>query len=229
MPLPYTGSRGELNFEEDIIELLQKSGWENEVLKYKTVDELIANWKKIIFDRNRVTLNNVPLSDDEMERVLDVVRTQANTPVKANHFVNGRPIAIKRDSDSPDKQHAGHEVYLDLFSAAEIAAGSSRYQIAEQTYFSTDPQYNDRRGDLTLLINGMPVIHIELKASGEDVYEAANQFIKYANEGVWRGFMGLVQVFWAMTPEDAMFFSNAGSALAFNPAFFLSDVIIRCA
>lgn len=220
MPLPYTGSRGELNFEEDIIGLLQKSGWENEVLKNKTVDELIANWKKIIFDRNRVTLNNIPLSDDEMDRVLDVVRTQANTPVKANHFINGRPIAIKRDSDSPDKQHAGHEVYLDLFSAAEIAAGSSRYQIAEQTYFSTDPQYNDRRGDLTLLINGMPVIHIELKASGVDVYEAANQIIKYANEGVWRGFMGLVQVFWAMTPEDAMFFSNAGSATSFNPAFF---------
>lgn len=220
MPLPYTGSHGELNFEADVVELLTKAGWEREILKNKTVPELIDNWKTILFERNRKTLNNISLSDDEMDRVLDVVKLQANTPVKANHFVNGRPIAIKRDANSPDKQHAGHEVYLDLFEAAEIAGGSSRYQIAEQTYFSTNPQYNDRRGDITLLINGMPVIHIELKASGIDISEATNQIIKYANEGVWRGFMGLVQVFWAMTPEDAMFFANAGEPEYFNPEFF---------
>ena len=220
MPLPYTGNKGESNFEADLVELLTKAGWEKEILKNKTVPELIDNWKNILFERNRRTLNNVPLSDDEMDRVLDVVKLQANTPVKANHFVNGRPLAVKRDLDSPDTQHAGHEVYLDLFSAAEIAGGSSRYQIAEQTYFSTDPQYNNRRGDVTLLINGMPVIHIELKSSGVDVYEASNQIIKYANEGVWNGFMGLVQVFWAITPEDAMFFANAGAPNSFNPAFF---------
>ena len=155
MPLPYTGNKGESNFEADLVELLTKAGWEKEILKNKTVPELIDNWKNILFERNRRTLNNVPLSDDEMDRVLDVVKLQANTPVKANHFVNGRPLAVKRDLDSPDTQHAGHEVYLDLFSAAEIAGGSSRYQIAEQTYFSTDPQYNNRRGDVTLLINGM--------------------------------------------------------------------------
>lgn len=220
MSLPYSGPKGELNFEADVVELLTKTGWEKEILKNKTIPELIDNWKTILFDRNRKTLNNVPISDDEMERVLDVVRLQANTPVKANHFVNGRPIAIKRDLSSPDKQHAGKEVYLDLFSAAEIAGGSSRYQIAEQTYFSTDPQFNDRRGDITLLINGMPVIHIELKASGVDVYEASNQIIKYANEGVWNGFMSLVQVFWAITPKDAMFFANAGDPLKFNSSFF---------
>ena len=172
MPLPYTGNKGESNFEADLVKLLTKAGWEKEILKNKTVPELIDNWRNILFERN---------SDDEMDCVLDVVKLQANTPVKANHFVNGRPLAIKRDLDSPDTQHAGHEVYLDLFSAAEIAGGSSRYQIAEQTYFSTDPQYTDRRGDVTLLINGMPVIHIELKSSGVDVYEASNQIIKYAN------------------------------------------------
>ena len=220
MPLPYTGSRGELNFEADVIDLLTKAGWEKEILRNKTVPELIENWKEIIFERNRKVLNDVPLSSDEMDRVLDLVKLQANTPVKANQFINGRPIAIKRDADSADTQHAGHEVYLDLFSAAEIAGGSSRYQIAEQTYFSTNPQSNDRRGDITLLINGMPVIHLELKAAGVDVDEATNQITKYAQEGVWRGFMGLIQVFWAITPEDAVFFANAGDYTNYNPAFF---------
>ena len=220
MPLPYTGKRGELNFEEDVVELLTKAGWEPQVLKNKTVPELIENWKNILFERNRTSLNNIPLSDSEMDRVLDMVGLQANTPVKANNFINGPAIAIKRDTNSPDTKHAGLEVYLELFSASEIAGGSSRYQIAEQTYFGTDPQFNDRRGDITLLINGMPVIHIELKASGVDISEASNQITKYANEGIWKGFMGLVQVFWAITPEDALFFANAGNARDFNPAFF---------
>ena len=216
--MPYIGRKGELEFENDFIKLLQKMRWEQNVLKNKTIPELIKNWRDIIFERNRLTLNSVPLSDDEMNQVIDQVKMNANTPVKANHFINGRPIAIKRDLDSSDTQHAGHEVYLDLFSAKEIAGGTSRYQIAEQTYFEDGS--TDRRGDITLLINGMPVIHIELKASGVSVDEAANQIIKYAQEGVWKGFMGLVQVFWAITPEDAIYFANAGERQAFNPAFY---------
>ena len=196
--MPYTGRKGELEFEADLVDLLKTMGWEKEVLKEKTVPELIENWRSIIFERNRMALNGVPLSDDEMDQVMDTVRMMGNTPVKANHLINGRPIAIQRDSLSPDRQHAGHEVYLDLFSAKEIASGTSRYQIAEQTWFEGTTK---RQGDVTLLINGMPVIHIELKASGVSVDEAATQIVKYAQEGVWRGFMGLVQVFWAISPS----------------------------
>lgn len=215
--MPYTGRNGEREFENDFVKLLKPMGWDEDVLKEKTIPELIENWRNIIFERNRIALNGVPLSDDEMDQVMDIVRMQGNTPVKANHLINGRPIAIRRDLNSPDRQHAGHEVYLDLFSANEIAGGSSRYQIAEQTHFENATK---RKGDVTLLINGMPVIHIEFKASGISVDEAANQIVKYAQEGVWTGFMGLVQVFWAITPEDAIYFANAGERKAFNPAFF---------
>ena len=116
MPLPYTGSHGELNFEADFVDELRHAGWQ-EVLKNKTVPELIDNWRNIIFKRNRDTLNDIPLSDSEMDYLLDVMRSQANTPVKANHFINGPAVGIKRDSDSPDRQHAGKEVFLDLFSS----------------------------------------------------------------------------------------------------------------
>lgn len=215
--MPYTGRTGELEFEADFVALLQTAGWEKVVLKDKTVPELINNWRTIIFKRNRTTLNDVPLSDDEMDQVMDIVKMNGNTPVKANHLINGRQIAIRRDLNSRDIQHSGKEVYLDLFSAEEIAGGTSRYQIAEQTHFANATK---RKGDVTLLINGMPVIHIEFKASGVSVDEAANQIAKYAQEGVWTGFMGLVQVFWAITPEDALYFANPGPANAFNPAFY---------
>lgn len=223
MPLPYTGAHGELNFEADFIALLQQSGWEKQVLKNYTVEDLIANWRQILFERNRAVLHGVPLSDDEMQRVLDSLRQYADTPVKANHFLNSaeRGLAVRRDRDSKDTAHAGKEVYLNLFRAREIAGGSSRYQIAEQTQFiSTNPNYPDRRGDITLLIDGIPVIQIELKASGVDVFEAATQIQKYTKENIFKGFMGLVQVFWAISPEEALYFANPGSQDRFNPAFF---------
>lgn len=223
MPLPYTGPHGEQNFEADFIALLQQSGWEKQVLKNYTVKDLIANWRQILFERNRALLHGVPLSDDEMQQVLDGLRQYADTPVKANHFLNSaeRGLPIRRDRDSKDTAHAGKEVYLDLFRAREIAGGSSRYQIAEQTKFvSTHPNYPDRRGDITLLIDGIPVIQIELKASGVDVFEATTQLQKYTQENIFKGFMGLVQVFWAISPEDALYFANPGSHDRFHPAFF---------
>lgn len=223
MPLPYTGPHGELNFEADFIALLQQSGWEKKVLKNYTVKDLIANWRQILFERNRALLHGVPLSDDEMQQVLDGLRQYADTPVKANHFLNSaeRGLPIRRDRDSKDTAHAGKEVYLDLFRAREIAGGSSRYQIAEQTQFvSTHPNYPDRRGDITLLIDGIPVIQIELKASGVDVFEATTQIQKYTKENIFKGFLGLVQVFWAISPEDALYFANPGSHDRFHPAFF---------
>lgn len=222
MPLPYTGKHGELNFEADIVELMQQSGWEHTVLKNPTIDDLISNWRDIILDRNRAKLSDVALSDNEMLQLLDIIKQQANTPVKANMFLNtaDRGVAIVRDKDSQDKAHAGKEVYLNLFDTREIAGGTSRYQIAEQVIFQTGDQYPDRRGDITLLIDGIPVIQIELKASGVDVFEACTQIQKYTMEGVFTGLMSFVQVFWAITPEDALYFSNPGSVERFNPSFY---------
>lgn len=220
MPSPYTGKKGELNFEEDFIAALIKKGWCSDILYHKTVPELIENWKNIIFERNRSALNDVPLSDSETDRLLDTVRSDANTPVKANIFITGKDVPVKRDSDSPDIKNAGNDVFVNIFSPGEIAGGTSKYQIAEQVVFNQQEDTRDRRGDITLLINGIPVIHIELKASGIDISEATNQIKKYIQERKFSGFMGLVQVFWAITPEDALYFANPGEASKMNSAFF---------
>ena len=222
MPLPYTGKQGELNFEADVVDLLKRSGWEQDVIQYATTDDLVSNWRDIILDRNRAALNGISLSDNEMMQFLDIVKQQANTPVKANLFLNtaDRGVVIVRDRDSEDSVHAGRDVYLNLFDAREIAGGSSRYQIAEQVQFSTDSQYPDRRGDITLLIDGIPVIQIELKASGADIMEACTQIKKYTREGAFTGIMSFIQVFWAITPEKALYFANPGSAERFNESFY---------
>ena len=71
-----------------------------------------------------------------------------------------------------------------------------------------------------LLINGMPVIHVELKKSNVSITQATNQIEKYAHEGVFSGLFSLVQVFVAMTPEETLYFANPGPEGNFNKDFF---------
>lgn len=231
MPLPYTGKKGELNFQEDLVALLKDVGWEPKTLnditghKYVTEQDIIDNWKNIIFENNKQSdrLNGVPLSDNEMQQILKKVDLECNTPIKANIFINRNEkenIQITRDVNSKDTKNAGQPVYLTLFSPEEIAGGKTRYQIAEQIEFKTGKHFNDRRGDIMLLINGMPLIHIELKASGVPVIEATNQIETYAKEKVFTGVFSLIQVFFAITPEDALYFANPGDYKKYNPAFF---------
>lgn len=225
----YTGKRGELNFEDDLVERLTQIGWESDVLKNLTVrqsgdfDEdnitsLEGNLRKILNERNRKELNGIPLSDYEFQQVMSSINN-ANTPVKANILINGNTLCINRDADSADTAHQSKPVYLNVFNQAEIASGNSRYQIARQTQYETGSYSNDRRGDVTLLINGLPVIHIELKAEGVPVDEALNQIQKYKRENVFTGLMGLIQVFFVMNPDDARYFANYGKPENRNDVF----------
>ena len=103
----------------------------------------------------------------------------------------------------------------------EIAAGQSRYQIVQQPIFpGKSKMLNDRRGDLMLLINGMPVFHLELKRSGVPVSQAYNQIEKYAHEGVFTGLFSLVQIFVAMNPEETVYFANPGPDGKFNTDYY---------
>ncbi len=154
----------ESGFEKALITLLFDKGWSPEVLKYKTEADLIENWKQILFENNRDIdrLNDAPLTDGEMQQIMEQIKN-LRTPVRLNGFINGKTVTIKRDNPN-DPNHFGHEVSLKIYDRQEIAAGQSRYQIAEQPKFrARSAMLNDRRGDFMLLINGMPVIHVELK------------------------------------------------------------------
>ena len=114
-----------------------------------------------------------------------------------------------------------NRISLKIYDRREIAAGQSRYQIVSQPKFpAKSTLLNDRRGDLMLLINGMPVIHIELKKSGVPVSQACEQIKKYSHEGVFTGLFSLVQIFVAMEPNETVYFANPGSDEKFNPTYY---------
>ena len=211
----------EADFEQALIRVLVTKGWEDTVLHHPTEQDLIQNWAKILFDNNRGIdrLGDYPLTDSEMRQILEQI-AQLRTPLKLNGFINGKTVSIKRDNPD-DKAHCGKEISLKIYDRMEIAAGQSRYQIVQQPVFpSKSKMLNDRRGDLMLLINGMPVFHLELKKSGIPVSQACNQIEKYAHEGVFTGLFSLVQIFVAMNPEETKYFANPGPDGKFNPDYY---------
>ena len=211
----------EADFEEAVVKLLIERGWKDGVLKNYTEQQLIQNWANILFENNRGIdrLNDYPLTDGEMQQIMEQVMN-AKTPMKLNKFINGKSVLIKRDNPD-DKLNFGKEVSLKIYDRLEIAAGLSRYQIAEQPKFPTKSKIlNDRRGDLMLLINGMPVIHMELKKSGVSIKRACSQIEKYAAEGIFTGLFSLVQIFVAMNPEETVYFANPGPEGQFNPSYY---------
>ena len=207
----------EADFENALIALLATKSWEKEVLRYPTEEKLIANWQAHLNKTNQhIDKLDVPLLRTEMNQILEQVQA-LKTPYALNGFINGKTVAIKRENEK--SRHFGKEVSLDIFDREEISAGKSRYQIAQQPRFSPRSDlYPKQRGDLMLLINGMPMFHIELKRSGVPISQATNQIERYHKAGAFSGIFSLVQVFVAMTPEECRYFANTGGPL--NPAFY---------
>lgn len=209
----------EIDFENALIEALQRNGW-GDVIEYPSEDRLLDNWAQILFENNRSQdrLGDVPLTQAEMAQIVEQI-TNLRTPLRLNEFINGRTVAIRRDA--PLSTNLGKEVSLKIFDRLEIAGGQSRYQIARQPRYKASNQIlPPRRGDVVLLINGMPVIHVELKRSGVPVSQAYHQIEKYAHEGVFSGLFSLAQVFVAMTPEQTRYFANPGPDGIFNSDFY---------
>ena len=207
----------EADFENALIALLSTKSWEKEVLRYPTEEKLIANWQEHLNKTNQhIDKLDVPLLRTEMNQILEQVQA-LKTPYALNGFINGKTVAIKRENEK--SRHFGKEVSLDIFDREEISAGKSRYQIAQQPQFTPRSDlYPKQRGDLMLLINGMPMFHIELKCSGVPISQATNQIERYHKAGAFSGIFSLVQVFVAMTPEECRYFANTGGPL--NPAFY---------
>ena len=202
----------ELEFESALIELLKTKGWANGVLKNPSEEDLIQNWANILLENNKGIdrLNGIPLTKSEMQQIINKIN-ELKTPINLNAFITGGSVTIIRDNPN-DALHLGKSVTLKIFDSREIAGGQSRYQIAEQPQFKTaNPIMGDRRGDMMLLIYGIPVIHVELKRSGVDISQAVGQIKRYTTEGVFsHGLFSLIQIFVAMNPEEMCYFANPG-------------------
>ncbi|MDR3770896.1 MAG: HsdR family type I site-specific deoxyribonuclease [Sutterella sp.] len=157
----------------------------------KTEAALWANLREKLDRINIAELQGVPLTDGEMDQVRNFLEEQAETTYKAARWLAGEhgiaQVPLVREDASLGK------CSLKVINNREVAGGDSTYEVIHQLQSATGSR--DRRFDVTLLINGLPMIHIELKNRQHAFMEAFRQIKKYGEEGQFRGLMGFVQMY----------------------------------
>ncbi len=171
----------------------------------KTEEDLWANFKYILEQNNKDRLNGEKLSDAEFEQVKN--QLQFSSFYKAGEWLvgeNGKvQVHVQRDTE---------RLHLVVMNHEHIAGGSSVYEVINQySALNTDENRNaparDRRFDVTLLINGLPMIHIELKNKQHPYMDGFRQIKKYISEGKFTGIFSAVQMFVISNGVDTKYFS----------------------
>ena len=182
----------------------------------KTEEDLWANFKYILEQNNKDRLNGENLSDSEFEQVKN--QLQFSSFYKAGEWLvgeNGKVMVhVQRDTE---------RLHLVVMNHEHIAGGSSVYEVINQySALKTDENSNaparDRRFDVTLMINGLPMIHIELKNKQHSYMDGFWQIKKYISEGKFAGIFSAVQMFVISNGVNTKYFS-AASDTELNPKF----------
>ena len=182
----------------------------------KTEADLWKNFRYILEQNNKERLNGEPLSDAEFEQVKN--QLQFSSFYKAGEWLvgeNGKAMVhVQRDTE---------RLHLVVMNHEHIAGGSSVYEVINQynaLKMDEDSSVNarDRRFDVTLMINGLPMIHIELKNKQHSYMDGFWQIKKYIGEGKFTGIFSAVQMFVISNGVDTKYFS-AASDTELNPKF----------
>ena len=182
----------------------------------KTEEDLWRNFKYILEQNNKDRLNGEQLSDSEFEQVKN--QLQFSSFYKAGEWLvgeNGKvQVHVQRDTE---------RLHLVVMNHEHIAGGSSVYEVINQySALKTEEESNvparDRRFDVTLMINGLPMIHIELKNKQHSYMDGFWQIKKYISEGKFTGIFSAVQMFVVSNGVDTRYFA-AASDTELNPKF----------
>ncbi len=172
----------------------------------KTEQDLWNNFRYILEQNNKERLNGESLSDAEFEQVKN--QLQFSSFYKAGEWLvgeNGKVMVhVQRDTE---------KLHLVVMNHEHIAGGSSVYEVINQYRALADEEgqteSRDRRFDVTLMINGLPMIHIELKNKQHSYMKAFWQIKKYIGEGKFTGIFSAIQMFVVSNGVDTKYFSAA--------------------
>ncbi|MDU1315819.1 type I restriction endonuclease subunit R [Anaerococcus hydrogenalis] len=183
----------ELKLEKDLINQLisGKSQWTYEPA-IKTHEDLWNNFRKILEINNKSVLADYPLTDSEFRQIKNAMTFPSF--YEAGKFLVGEngiaKVSVQREDASLGT------VRLVVFKREDVAGGSSVYQVINQFVApKTMGLDRDARFDVTLLINGLPLIQIELKKRSVSHMDAYNQIKNYIATDKYRGLFSCLQCF----------------------------------
>ncbi len=194
--------QSEAELEQQLIEQLK--GQNYSVVTIPDYQSLVENFK-VQFEKFNAEKLDKPLSDKEWERIF-------------NHL-NGKSIfesaKILRDKYVLERDD-GTKPYL-LFLNEDST--KNVYQVSHQT--TVVGKYTNRY-DVTLLVNGLPLVQIELKRRGVDIKEAVNQIMRYRKHS-YTGLYHYIQMFVVSNGMDTKYFANSDKDILFSHTFFWTD------
>lgn len=191
----------ELILEEQLIARLQELGYAPASIRNES--DLISNLKVQLEQHN-----NISLSDREFEKVLNILS-------KGSVFEKAKTLR--------EKQHIirdnGDNLYFEFINTEQWC--QNRYQVTHQ--ISMEGKYRNRY-DVTLLINGLPLVHIELKRRGLELKEAFNQINRYQRHSFSSsyGLFQYIQIFVISNGVNTKYYAN-NRFQSFKQTFFWTD------
>jgi len=150
-------------------------------------------------------LNDTPLSESEFAKV-------KNDLSHASFYDAGKWLVGENGKVYVHVQRGNETLHLVVMNNEHIAGGTSVYEVINQYQAFADEEdehSRDRRFDVTLLINGIPLIHIELKNKDHSYMDGYRQIKKYIAEGKFHGIFSNVQMFVVSNAVDTKYFSAA--------------------
>lgn len=207
----------ELEFENQLLRLLTtgESQWTYRE-DIKTEEALWNNIRQKINQNNVDKLEGELLTDQEFNRI----KEQMNF---ASFYKAGEWLKGENGHVSVEIQRGQKRLRLEVLNQNEITGGSTSYEVIHQLSIEKrERHFSNRRLDVTLLFNGLPLIHIELKGPRTSRTEAFNQINKYIKEGVFKGPLSMVQMFVVMNEGGAQYIAAPKQGQLLNRKFLTS-------
>ena len=188
-----TAYQSEAELEHEFIRLLTTLGYE--YLTINSEEELISNLRKQL-----ETLNNCTFTDNEWKRLYKEYLAGENDGIVEK--TKKIQVDCKKDFRFDD----GHLDNVYLLDKRDIH--NNKLQVINQ--YEEHSGKHDTRYDVTILVNGLPLVHIELKRRGVEIKEAFNQINRYQRDSFWAG-CGLyeyIQIFVISNGTHTKYYSN---------------------
>jgi len=193
-----TEYQSEADLESEMIGLLQSQAYE--YLPLRSEIQLVENLRAQLEALNDITFSNAEWEQFFSQRIAG-----------ANDGIVEKTIRIQEDHVQLLTRDDGSTKNIRLIDKADIH--NNRLQVINQyrTAADSDQGAKANRYDVTVLVNGLPMVHIELKRRGVDIREAFNQIDRYQRESFWSG-SGLfeyVQLFVISNGTLTKYYSNS--------------------
>lgn len=190
---PDGGYQSEAKLEAEFIKQLQSQGYE--YIKVKDEDGLLMNLR-----RQLELLNDFAMSDSEWTRLLPMISNEQMSILDKTEMIQGSGNILDLKLDN------GQGKNIKLIDKTNIH--NNRLQVINQ--YEEEGGAHKTRYDVTILVNGLPLVHIELKRRGVDIKEAFNQINRYQRDSFWAGraMFDFIQVFVISNGTETKYYSN---------------------